>query len=120
MFASRKRGREDREDDLQHYAPDTKASAATIPHQGRVADLPNRDQLYPSVPRPIPDIFALSLNHEADLPLSSHKQSRLQILQRKKTRRPFNLQTELTDKIIQSLAPAPPFKETRALIQTWI
>ncbi|CAF9938293.1 MAG: hypothetical protein ALECFALPRED_007597 [Alectoria fallacina] len=29
MFASRKRGREDREDDLQHYAPDTKRS--TLP-----------------------------------------------------------------------------------------
>lgn len=38
MFASRKRGREEGEDDLQQCAPDTKVSAVNGPHQDRVVD----------------------------------------------------------------------------------
>lgn len=38
MFASRKRGREDGEDYLQHFAPDTKVSAVKSTHEDRGAD----------------------------------------------------------------------------------
>ena len=38
LFASRKRDREEEEDELQLYAPDTKVSAVNGPHQHRVAD----------------------------------------------------------------------------------
>lgn len=119
MSASRKRGREDAEDELQQYAPDSKVSAVRSPHEDRVADQLNRDQLYHSVPHPIPDISVLSHNHEADLHLSSHKPSPPQILQRKRVRRPCNLQIKYINNIIRPSAPAPRFTEARISIQTW-
>ncbi len=118
MFASRKRGREDGDDDLQQYAPDTKVSAVDSPWKDRIADQLQRDQRYPSVPHPTLDTSALSHNHEADLHPSSHKPSRPQIPQRKRIRRPSNLQIKPTN-LIQPSAPALPFKESQTLTQTW-
>lgn len=119
MFASRKRDREDGEDDLQQCAPDAKVSAIDYSHRDRLADQRNRNQLYPSVPHQLPDTSALFHNHEADLHLSSHKPSRPQILQKKRTPPLFNLQAKPTNSIIQPYATAPLSKETRALMQTW-
>ena len=101
MFASRKRDREEEEDELQHFAPDIKVSAVHCPHKTTLLTQPNRDRLYPSVPHPIPDTSAPSLTHEADHHLSSPKLSRQQILQRKRTRRHSNLQINTTNNINQ-------------------
>ena len=38
QFASRKRVREEEQDDLQQYAPDTKVSVVNSPHQDHIAD----------------------------------------------------------------------------------
>ena len=119
MFTSRKRDREDGEDSLQHYAPDAKVSAFDCFHKHRVADKPNRDQLCPSVPLPIPDIPVPSHSHETDLHLSLHKPSRPQTLQRRRIHHPSNLQINPIHKIVQPLAPLQLFKETKALTQIW-
>lgn len=98
-FVSRKRGREDGEDELQQYAPDSKVSGTNPPRRDRVANHPSRDRLYPSALHQIPDTSALSHNHAADLRLSSHKLLRPQSLQRKRARRLSNIQIVHTKNI---------------------
>ena len=121
LFPSRKRIREEEEDDLQQYAPDTKVSAANSPHlEIALLTQNSRDQLYPSVPHPTPDISVPFLSHEAGPPPSSHKLLPPQTLRKKRTRPLSNLQIKPTKIIYQTSTPAPLIKETRFWTQIWI